>query len=68
MCIGWQSPLPSGLLGQILKDCDAQRLSAYLEATSPRNLPLYKRHGFEALGRIQVADSSPVVPMRRNPK
>ena len=28
----------SALLGQILNDCDAQRLSAYLEATSPRNL------------------------------
>ena len=58
----------SALLSQILNDCDAQRLPAYLEATSPRNLPLYKRHGFEALGRIQVADSPPVVPMRRNPK
>jgi hypothetical protein len=29
-------------------------VSAYLEATSPRNVPLYERHGFEAVGSIQV--------------
>ena len=58
----------SVLLSQVLSTCDGQRLPAYLEATSPRNILLYKRHGFEALGSIQVVDSPPVVPMRRNPK
>jgi GNAT superfamily N-acetyltransferase len=58
----------SVLLSQVLSTCDGQRLPAYLEATSPRNILLYKRHGFEALGSIQVMDSPPVIPMRRNPK
>jgi GNAT superfamily N-acetyltransferase len=58
----------SALLSQALSPCDGQRLPAYLEATSPGNIRFYQRHGFEALGSIQVADSPPVVPMRRNPK
>jgi GNAT superfamily N-acetyltransferase len=58
----------SVLLGQVLSACDGQKLPAYLEATSPRNIRFYKRHGFEALGSIQVGDAPPVVPMRRNPK
>jgi GNAT superfamily N-acetyltransferase len=58
----------SALLSQILNDCDAQRLPAYLEATSPRNIRFYERRGFEALGRIQVGGAPPVVPMLRNAK
>lgn len=52
----------------ILEQCDRQKVLAYLEATSPRNVSLYERHGFEALGSIQVADSPPVVPMLRKPR
>lgn len=52
----------------ILERCDCQKVLAYLEATSPRNVSLYERHGFEALGSIQVADSPPVVPMLRKPR
>lgn len=58
----------SALLSQGLSTSDGQMLPAYLEATSPRNIRFYKRHGFEALGSIQRVDSPPVVPMRRNPK
>jgi ribosomal protein S18 acetylase RimI-like enzyme len=58
----------SALLRHVLSTCDAQNVSAYLEATSPRNIPLYKRHGFEALGSIQVANSPAVVPMLRKPR
>ena len=56
------------MLSQALSACDGQKLPAYLEATSPRNIRFYQRHGFEALGSIQVGDAPPVVPMRRNPK
>jgi GNAT superfamily N-acetyltransferase len=56
------------LLRQVLTTCDAEQIPAYLEATSPRNVPLYERHGFEALGSIQVADSPAVVPMLRRPR
>jgi GNAT superfamily N-acetyltransferase len=58
----------SVLLSRALSACDGQKLPAYLQATSSRNVRFYERHGFEALGRIQVGDAAPVVPMRRNPK
>ena len=58
----------AALLRHVLNACDNQKVLAYLEATSVRNVPLYERHGFEALGRIQVADSPPVVPMVRKPR
>ncbi len=57
----------SALLRHILRECDSQKLPAYLEATSPQNVLLYERHGFKRLGIIQVADSPPVVPMLRRP-
>jgi ribosomal protein S18 acetylase RimI-like enzyme len=40
---------------------------AYLESTNPRNISLYERHGFEALGRIQAGGSPLIVPMLRRP-
>jgi GNAT superfamily N-acetyltransferase len=58
----------AALLRPVLNACDRQKVLAYLEATSPLNVPLYERHGFEALGSIQVADAPPVVPMLRKPK
>jgi ribosomal protein S18 acetylase RimI-like enzyme len=58
----------SALLRHVLKECDGQKVLVYLEATSPRNISLYEQHGFEALGRIQVADSPPIVPMLRKPR
>ena len=58
----------SALQRYVLEQCDRQQVLAYLEATSPRNVALHKRHGFEALGSIQVADSPPIVPMLRKPR
>ena len=58
----------SALLSHILDVCDAQNVSAYLEATSPQNVPLYERHGFEAVGSIQVADSPQIIPMLHKPR
>jgi GNAT superfamily N-acetyltransferase len=53
------------LLTYALQRCDRDGLPAYLESTNPRNVPLYERHGFAALGAIQVGDSPPLVPMLR---
>ena len=56
------------LLGFALERFDAQSQVAYLESTNPRNISLYKRHGFEELGEIQVGSSPVVVPMSRQPR
>jgi GNAT superfamily N-acetyltransferase len=58
----------AALLTHVLKTCDSQRMLAFLEATSAQNIRLYERHGFAALGTIQVVDSPPVVPMMRKPR
>jgi ribosomal protein S18 acetylase RimI-like enzyme len=48
--------------------CDGDGFPAYLESSNPRNIPLYRRHGFEALGTVQVGSSPPIVPMLRRPR
>jgi GNAT superfamily N-acetyltransferase len=57
----------SALLSHVLHICDDQNVIAYLEATNQRNARLYKRHGFEAIGSIQVGDSPQIIPMLRKP-
>ena len=53
------------LMSYALKQCDHDKLPAYLESTNPRNISLYRRHGFEVLGTIQVGSAPPLVPMLR---
>jgi len=60
--------LGSRLLQHVLAICDRDRLPAYLEATSPRNVALYRRHGFRATGMIQLGTSPVIVPMLREPQ
>ncbi|MEK6325093.1 MAG: GNAT family N-acetyltransferase [Acidobacteriota bacterium] len=55
----------SALMGHALIPCDRENKLAYLESTNPRNIPLYKRHGFEVMGTIQVGSSPPIFPMLR---
>jgi len=57
----------SALLRHALQNCDQDDLPAYLEATSTDSRRLYERHGFEAIGEIQRADSPPMWPMLRKP-
>jgi GNAT superfamily N-acetyltransferase len=59
--------LGSTLLQHALAICDADRLPAYLEATSPRSRNLYARHGFNDLGVIQAGSSPPLWAMLREP-
>lgn len=56
------------LLTYALERCDRDGCFAYLESTNPKNIPLYQRHGFNALGEIQVGMSPPLVPMLRTPR
>jgi len=58
----------SELMKHGLARCDSDHALAYLESTSPRNLSLYERLGFERLGTIQVGSSPPIFPMARKPR
>ncbi len=58
----------SALMEHALVPCDRDGKLAYLESTNPRNISLYKRHGFQALGTIKVRSSPPIVPMLRKPR
>ena len=55
------------LMAYALARCDRDHAPAYLESSNPRNIPFYRRHGFEPLGAIQVGSSPTVVPMLRGP-
>lgn len=58
----------SALLQHILIQFDRNNKLAYLESSNPRNIPLYKRHGFELLGTIQAGTSPSISPMLRRPR
>lgn len=60
--------LGAALFQHQLAICDRDGAPAYLESSNPRNIPLYERHGFEALGRIQAGSSPIMVPMLRRPQ
>jgi ribosomal protein S18 acetylase RimI-like enzyme len=60
--------LGSALLRYALERCDRDGAAAYLESSNPRNIPLYERHGFTAIGSIQAGSSPTVVPMLRRPR
>lgn len=49
----------SALLRPVLERCDSDGLPAYLEASSPRNRDLYKRHGFEVVESVELAAGGP---------
>lgn len=56
----WQGRgLGAALLAPVLARCDAERVPAYLEASSPRNRALYERHGFAVTGQFALGDSAP---------
>jgi ribosomal protein S18 acetylase RimI-like enzyme len=57
--------LGSLLMKHALQRVDAERMTAYLESSNPRNIPFYERHGFEVVGRIQAGASPVVTPMVR---
>ena len=58
----------SALLQHTLNQFDRENKLAYLESSNPRNISLYKRHGFELLGTIQKGTSPSIAPMLRRPR
>jgi ribosomal protein S18 acetylase RimI-like enzyme len=61
-----------GLGGELMRHavarCDQEVLPAYLESSNPRNISLYKRHGFEVMGEIRIGAAPLVTPMLRRPR
>jgi GNAT superfamily N-acetyltransferase len=53
------------LIKEALAMVDKQGMPAYLESSSPRNISLYERHGFERMGEIQFGSSPVLTPMYR---
>ena len=49
----------AALLQVVLARCDAERVPAYLEASTARNRALYERHGFETLEECRYAREAP---------
>ena len=58
----------SALLKHATDICDRDGMPAYLESSNLANVALYERHGFEAIGRIQVGGSPVFTPMLRRPR
>lgn len=55
----------AALMKHALAHIDAQGLPAYLESSNPRNISLYERFGFEAIGEIRIGRVPIVTPMVR---
>lgn len=58
----------AAMLKHVLRLCDNDRLPAYLESSNPANISLYRRHGFEVMGEINVGNPEPLTPMIRPPR
>jgi len=56
------------LMRHAVARCDQERALAYLESSNPRNIPFYRRFGFEAMGEIQIGAVPLVTPMLRRPR
>jgi ribosomal protein S18 acetylase RimI-like enzyme len=55
-------------LEPVLAVCDAEGMPAYLESSNPRNMSLYRRHGFEQVGELPLPDGPALYPMWRTPR
>lgn len=49
----------SRMLAHGLARVDAKGLPAYLESSSPANVPLYRRHGFEVVEVLKARPDAP---------
>jgi GNAT superfamily N-acetyltransferase len=57
--------LGAELMRHAVARCDRERALAYLESSNPRNIPFYRRFGFEVMGEIQMGAGPLVTPMLR---
>jgi ribosomal protein S18 acetylase RimI-like enzyme len=65
----WQGHgIGAALLTDTLEQLDEEGTAAYLEATSPDNVRLYRRYGFEITGIISEHGGAPLWQMWREPQ
>ncbi|MBI4511582.1 MAG: GNAT family N-acetyltransferase [Deltaproteobacteria bacterium] len=58
----------ASLLVNVLEQCDAEKVPAYLESSNPRNIPFYQRHGFQVIGEARLPGGPSITLMRRSPR
>jgi ribosomal protein S18 acetylase RimI-like enzyme len=59
----------TALMRPVLAHCDAAGLPCYLESSKERNVPFYRRHGFEVVREVPLPnDGPPIWTMWREPR
>jgi ribosomal protein S18 acetylase RimI-like enzyme len=51
----------SALMREGLARCDADHMPAYLESSNVKNLPFYRKHGFEVVDELKLAMNGPTL-------
>jgi ribosomal protein S18 acetylase RimI-like enzyme len=51
----------SALMRPILEHCDAEGIPCYLESSKERNVPFYRRHGFEVVEEVPLPGDGPML-------
>lgn len=47
------------MLQPMMERLDAERLPSYLESSKERNVPLYERHGYKVVERVNLPHGGP---------
>jgi GNAT superfamily N-acetyltransferase len=58
----------STLMAPVLERCDREAIPAYLESSKEKNVPFYRRHGFEVTREIQLPKGPMLWAMWREPR
>jgi GNAT superfamily N-acetyltransferase len=58
----------TSVINLMLDRCDHEAVPAYLEASSPENVPFYRRHGFEVTQDLKLKNGPTVWGMWREPR
>lgn len=57
----------SALMREGLARCDAEHMPAYLESSNVKNLPFYRKHGFEVVDELRLVMKGPTLWLMRRP-